>query len=105
YESCYDVHIQVTPFPYTTLFRSEGYVNIVVIPPASLKQQWINELQNKERWNLVLNRDFRIISQQDRESLEALIEDSESRKNTTRSEEHTSELQSRFDLVCRLQLE
>lgn len=64
-------------------YINEGYVNIVVIPPASLKQQWINELQNKERWNLVLNRDFRIISQQDRESLEALIEDSESRKNTT----------------------
>src|SRR5437868_14033403 len=28
-----------------------------------------------------------------------------SSKNSTRSEEHTSELQSRFDLVCRLLLE
>src|SRR5207249_7142147 len=29
----------------------------------------------------------------------------EARKTTSRSEEHTSELQSRFDLVCRLLLE
>src|SRR5699024_7717057 len=43
------------------------------------------------------------------EALRGIVEDSVNRigvdLNTARSEEHTSELQSRFDLVCRLLLE
>src|SRR5699024_11987075 len=40
------------------------------------------------------------LTEKDKEELEILIENYKSR-----SEEHTSELQSRFDLVCRLLLE
>src|SRR5437868_8700547 len=59
-----------TPFPYTTLFRSETRSRrsrpTIVLPPVQRKMKI---------------------------------------KNLSRSEEHTSELQSRFELVCRLLLE
>lgn len=55
--------------------------NIVIIPPASLKQQWVDELEG-DRWHLVEHRDFEIYSQQDSEKIEGLIEKSKKRKNT-----------------------
>ena len=60
----------------------DGKVNIAIIPPASLKQQWVDELEG-ERWNLVEHRDFEIYTQQDTEKIESLIEKSENRKNTS----------------------
>ena len=56
-------------------------VNIAIIPPASLKQQWIDELES-ERWNLVEHRDFEVYTQQDSEKIGKLIEKSKTRKNT-----------------------
>ncbi len=44
-------------------------MNIAIIPPASLKQQWIDELES-ERWNLVEHRDFEVYTQQDSEKSE-----------------------------------
>src|SRR5438309_6413617 len=64
-----------TLFPYTTLFRSEEYIDEI------LEHMW------------VLREDARL-------SLHALQGLGE-----FRSEEHTSELQSQFHLVCRLLLE
>lgn len=56
-------------------------VNIAIIPPASLKQQWVDELES-DRWHLVHHRDFEVYSQQDSEKIEELIEKSSKRKNT-----------------------
>src|SRR5437868_13283994 len=73
-----------TLFPYTTLFRSRVFMG-----PKNVAH---NHLPHPERF-------FE----------RALFSSLESRgfdfRSLNRSEEHTSELQSRFDLVCRLLLE
>src|SRR5438874_6484710 len=66
-----------TLFPYTTLFRSPGALNI-----------WFSQASTGEK-NLATQ----------------LLGATRFRRATGRSEEHTSELQSRRDLVCRLLLE
>src|SRR5689334_23794974 len=65
-----------TLFPYTTLFRSEAE----------------HRIPFRKHVDLYLNKPFRIAT------LEATA-------RRARSEEHTSELQSQFHLVCRLLLE
>src|SRR2546421_2785360 len=73
-----------TLFPYTTLFRSPGAVPLrTVLWVARLSEGWVV--------GEVVNTDARIAALK--------------RKLEARSEEHTSELQSRSDLVCRLLLE
>src|SRR5437868_8008983 len=72
-----------TLFPYTTLFRSE----FNMLPPGDIRN-CIVALSEDEA---LLSRLF-----QHRFNKGSGLE---------RSEEHTSELQSRFDLVCRLLLE
>src|SRR2546422_8341186 len=64
-----------TLFPYTTLFRSARYLHLPLVP----------------RFVLWLAAAFTVIS-----GLQYIVQ---------RSEEHTSELQSRLHLVCRLLLE
>src|SRR3989442_11430926 len=81
-----------TLFPYTTLFRSEE--NPGAFHGAIAKRQihwydprlqaWITWSEEQQRW---------------------LGFDARTGANVTRSEEHTSELQSRPHLVCRLLLE
>src|SRR5438067_5100259 len=68
-----------TLFPYTTLFRSGS-------PRSSA---W----ESSSRWCRTCRPGGRVISW------------GSAGPRTSRSEEHTSELQSRFDLVCRLLLE
>src|SRR2546430_10790154 len=70
-----------TLFPYTTLFRS-ARLSAKVFPPE-LKSRYIDGLLDPTRL-----------------SHETLLE-----KAIERSEEHTSELQSQSNLVCRLLLE
>src|SRR5699024_12467898 len=82
-----------TLFPYTTLFRSyasglDAEVIIWIVKNAREEHrsaiEWLNNNMVKEiNFFLIELRAYRI----------------------GRSEEHTSELQSRFDLVCRLLLE
>src|SRR5438067_8368194 len=77
-----------TLFPYTTLFRSYDYV-----------QRHITEriLQNGTvRHQPAMRRDPTDL---------IIVQRREQGQQAARSEEHTSELQSRFDLVCRLLLE
>src|SRR5690349_22959458 len=81
--ACYRIFIimlrrppRSTLFPYTTLFRS-------VRPPARLRQNRATAPRRRSRPASRKNRGRR----------------------ARRSEEHTSELQSRRDLVCRLLLE
>src|SRR5438067_7439557 len=70
-----------TLFPYTTLFRS----------------RWSRE----ERGGTEVGRAV----QREEERLTSLLSGPFQNQHFARSEEHTSELQSRFDLVCRLLLE
>src|SRR5260221_6746101 len=83
-----------TLFPYTTLFRSHGFVIGHITPEAfdggllSLVEDndWIEIDVKKRQLNLLVELSFFDI-------------------DLDRSEEHTSELQSHSDLVCRLLLE
>src|SRR5690349_24987229 len=69
-----------TLFPYTTLFRSQFQANYGPIAPVQLRAKGTLESWLTERYCL-----YTVAN--------------------GRSEEHTSELQSRRDLVCRLLLE
>src|SRR5438067_3582245 len=81
-----------TLFPYTTLFRSRRCVNISPLEAS-------HGTHNKNRcW-------FEAVRDQPLVQLFHLISTGKNRFDVLRSEEHTSELQSRFDLVCRLLLE
>src|SRR5438067_6553646 len=74
-----------TLFPYTTLFRSEGVFR---------RQDDIRHAEN------------RVDARGEHGDLQVRVSvDWQLELNALRSEEHTSELQSRFDLVCRLLLE
>src|SRR5947207_4337538 len=93
-------HATPTLFPYTTLFRSEAvspfecHVRLAVFPPALASsgcRQGNRSSQKEVRMNRTWWQALGI------GALVALL--------VTRSEEHTSELQSHSDLVCRLLLE
>src|SRR5699024_12259392 len=91
-------------FPYTTLFRSVGFVVFIILVII----QFIVITKGAERVSEVSAR-FTLDAMPGKQmSIDAdmnagLI--SASILICLRSEEHTSELQSRFDLVCRLLLE
>src|SRR5206468_12971708 len=86
-----------TLFPYTTLFRSPG----TPARPAPASRQRAQRVQIGFD-ELVLRVDLeRLAPQLGRELAAAPLV----RDVPERSEEHTSELQSRSDLVCRLLLE
>src|SRR5690349_23685443 len=91
-------------FPYTTLFRSSAIASSS--PTDSIHVQgWVRTRRD--------SKDFSFIELNDGSSLKnlqiiarnSLPNYADVQKLTTRSEEHTSELQSRRDLVCRLLLE
>src|SRR5207249_10465753 len=79
-------------FPYTTLFRSP--VRRVLLSPSWWKASKI-DARSSEAMPVPV-------------SVTSIVTrpgSAPGRADTERSEEHTSELQSRFDLVCRLLLE
>src|SRR3712207_8917872 len=76
-----------TLFPYTTLFRSQDFRGGSVFHSNNPHAQRMRRMAVQARFDRVVDR---IIEAERRE---------------TRSEEHTSELQSRQYLVCRLLLE
>src|SRR5260221_9772809 len=80
-----------TLFPYTTLFRSL----IVSVAAVSLFFAAYQVRTEKQLLRNDLSRRAEILGESLQESIEPLL----------RSEEHTSELQSHSDLVCRLLLE
>src|SRR3712207_8338430 len=84
-----------TLFPYTTLFRS-------VEERSAAYQRLMVELLGAQRLRLVTMRDEGSIGDEVMHRIERDLDLEESR---LRSEEHTSELQSRPYLVCRLLLE
>src|SRR2546429_9885446 len=78
-----------TLFPYTTLFRS------VPMPPERIRALREREHLSQPVFALYLNVSKNLVSDWERGV----------KKPGGRSEEHTSELQSRLHLVCRLLLE
>src|SRR5437016_8502763 len=89
-----------TLFPYTTLFRSlvqDGFGKFAKVVRVALKETPTAALlqRNREEHNHLVA-EFNHILETYRLGLEAI---------TPRSEEHTSELQSLTNLVCRLLLE
>src|SRR2546429_4617224 len=80
-----------TLFPYTTLFRSANQVN------NGLEIQFLGQPQS----DAADDRQFGVALLQ----LRRLLGDALFQRAHARSEEHTSELQSRLHLVCRLLLE
>src|SRR5699024_12116418 len=86
-------------FPYTTLFRS-AYENLSEADKEALRLGKELQLRREEKAREEFSEELAP------ESLE-LAAGAEERQpeSQSRSEEHTSELQSRFDLVCRLLLE
>src|SRR2546422_6074746 len=83
-----------TLFPYTTLFRSRKYDYrysvLISVFGRLLHEGWLNET------------DLTGISP---EKLQLIQRSAAAWEKVDRSEEHTSELQSRLHLVCRLLLE
>src|SRR5699024_12312926 len=77
-----------TLFPYTTLFRSSGANSSTIRRPLIKSAESVFARKSLHR------RTWATASRPGRH-----------RSAPERSEEHTSELQSRFDLVCRLLLE
>src|SRR5256885_5203409 len=85
-----------TLFPYTTLFRSKGSIKIGLLLPLSAAGNVGQLAQSMKNAASLALRDFPAAD------LQVLVKDD---SGTPRSEEHTSELQSPCNLVCRLLLE
>src|SRR5689334_24546216 len=83
-----------TLFPYTTLFRSEADYNRALELSKSGVMPKSDADARKESYELA-----RVALQKAEQNRDL------TRKGRLRSEEHTSELQSQFHLVCRLLLE
>src|SRR5699024_12577263 len=89
-------------FPYTTLFRSIHIPRRVPPSPAP------GALRHYEAEAVVLTQGLRMHPRPfggDRDQKDRGVIGGHTDHACARSEEHTSELQSRFDLVCRLLLE
>src|SRR5207302_9277335 len=87
-------------FPYPTLFRSFSYDSIAELPRQLVAVAHIEmffQAQRRDDFDFVV-RIVIHLGKQDRNRRAAALE-------RTRSEEHTSELQSRENIVCRLLLE
>src|SRR5438309_7406449 len=83
-----------TLFPYTTLFRSTTERNT--------EQDWLKTNLAKFSRMMQGQRDLVTVGKLLLSELAPLVE---AQQGIVRSEEHTSELQSQFHLVCRLLLE
>src|SRR5690606_41844762 len=93
-----------TLFPYTTLFRSYGYGGFQVSkPPAYIPEMGRLWLENG---GVYVNANIRGGGEFGPEWHQSVLKENRQLAfDDYRSEEHTSELQSRENLVCRLLLE
>src|SRR2546422_7089870 len=88
-----------TLFPYTTLFRSTAAAGtLVVVASSPFAIRYATEARMYSLVGLLVLAGFLALSK-------ALQKPTRTRSPTRRSEEHTSELQSRLHIVCRLLLE
>src|SRR5207248_11422133 len=88
---------RASPFPYTTLFRSRVF-------SATRRSK---KLMSRVRPGVRETRasDLRAASAFSADDLPTLLRPQKANSGGPRSEEHTSELQSPYDIVCRLLLE
>src|SRR5206468_11799344 len=86
-------------FPYTTLFRSPRPADDPLLAPGHVGPVHVPVAPQAR---LLLDEVVALLEQRLAEGVLALLG---RRRDPPRSEEHTSELQSRSDLVCRLLLE
>src|SRR5699024_11943664 len=96
-------HPTYAPSPYTTLFRSAVYAHLPVARPGPYTGQW-----SSERISEMLRNETYLGHMVQGRSVKVSYKSKKCRRQAPsdwRSEEHTSELQSRFDLVCRLLLD
>src|SRR5699024_11946081 len=91
-----------TTFPYATLFRSESESQEAL--PESSGWYADSRLQGRGQFPGVLRQQHLLHSWQTGRRFEATGYGKQRMCLPERSEEHTSELQSRFELVCRLLL-
>src|SRR2546430_7025003 len=89
-----------TLFPYTTLFRSQEEVE-----EAAHDHGADEERDNEEDHQCPASRERTEHREREQEADRELDHDGDGRDQRGRSEEHTSELQSQSNLVCRLLLE
>src|SRR2546421_2066629 len=87
-----------TLFPYTTLFRS-------IWTRERLATVRTGELPPPEIDTVMQLTPIYLVQFADDDVIRAIVDKAAGGKKIRRSEEHTSELQSRSDLVCRLLLE
>src|SRR5699024_12658979 len=99
-------HPPTTPlFPYTTLFRSKNTVEKNHADPRLAPAQAIvDDAMQKARERGESARMVNTVVESTRQLVADRIKTGAALEGASRSEEHTSELQSRFDLVCRLLL-
>src|SRR5207248_3819212 len=90
---------RLPPFPYTTLFRSRDAGERCAEARRRRRPSSPGDLESREQRHQVLARRWR-----DRHEQQCRWRQREG-GGPRRSEEHTSELQSPYDLVCRLLLE
>src|SRR5699024_6167865 len=83
---------------YKDMFEQENLDAVIVATPDFLHKEPVI-LAAKKGIHIMVEKPFSTDMEEAEEMAEAI------RQNNVRSEEHTSELQSRFDLVCRLLLE
>src|SRR5687768_18089845 len=87
-----------TLFPYTTLFRSSRKRSPATPPTSAVRfeEAWWRWMRRREKRSGKVTRSPKLRNQ---------LASPAQAHSSTRSEEHTSELQSRLHLVCRLLLE
>src|SRR5207247_9353297 len=84
-------------FPYTPLFRSvERAAELVPLIRGQVESPLMGEFENLSMWIAAIVMML---------SFARVLRENDGGSKDLRSEEHTSELQSRVDLVCRLLLE
>src|SRR5260221_7382254 len=89
-----------TLFPYTTLFRSPHGVGLELHALARVELRMrVEQAEHAGRVQVLV---VHVARQRGRDALDHVTHQ---RRESLRSEEHTSELQSHSDLVCRLLLE
>src|SRR5699024_11498615 len=96
---------KTTLFPYTTLFRSEKGKNQNHMSDEDVSKilETYRNRETVDKYSYVATRE-EIEENEYNLNIPRYVDTFEEEEPVDRSEEHTSELQSRFDLVCRLLL-
>src|SRR5256885_7710069 len=94
-----------TLFPYTTLFRSQHRQTVAVGQEAVLEEQAAGKMEVQRHKEGNKGKDPRPDAENQRQPRTDFAQRHKPREERDRSEEHTSELQSPCNLVCRLLLE